>query len=177
MKELKGIKMKEYVKRFKLNDYSLFNEFYQKTCKQVYFTALGILKNHTHAEDIMQETFVAFLEKIDSVKENENILSYLTVIARNKSINEYNKGKRIESDQTKLETLSTESDFDNNGVESILSLLEDDEEREIIVYHLLIGYKFKEISAIIHKPLGTVLWKYNKAIKYLKTKKEIFYEQ
>ncbi len=168
--------MREYVKRFKLNDYSLFDEFYQKTSKQVYFTALGILKDRAKAEDVMQETFVVFLETIDSVKENDNVFAYLTVIARNKSINEYNKNKRIDFDHEKLQNVHAKSHFDDGGVEEILNLLVDEEDREIVVYHLILGYKFREIARIINKPLGTVLWKYNRALKWLKNKMEAFYE-
>lgn len=168
--------MKEYVKRFKVNDYSLFDEFYQKTSKQVYFTALAILKDRACAEDILQETFIAFLESIDNVKEGDNVFAYLTVIARNKSINEYNKNKRIDFDQDKLKNVHAKTDFDDGSVENILTFIEDDEEREIVVYHVIIGYKFKEIAKIMNKPLGTVLWKYNKVMKNLRKKTEAFYE-
>ena len=52
-----------------------------------------------------------------------------------------------------------------NQVKKILSLLNNEEDRELIVYHVILEYKFKEISMITNKPLGTVLWQYNKAIK------------
>jgi RNA polymerase sigma-70 factor (ECF subfamily) len=38
------------------------------------------------------------------------------------------------------------------------------EEREIVTLHLNAGLKFREIAEIIESPLGTVLWKYKKAI-------------
>ena len=36
--------------------------------------------------------------------------------------------------------------------------------------HVINDLKFREIAEIIHKPIGTVLWVYNKAIKKLKEK-------
>ena len=41
-------------------------------------------------------------------------------------------------------------------------------EKEIIIMHVINDLKFREISKILNKPLGTVLWIYNKAIKKMK---------
>ena len=46
----------------------------------------------------------------------------------------------------------------------------DNVSREIVVLHIINDLKFKEIAGIVNKPLGTVLWIYNKAIKELKKK-------
>ncbi|MFA6936431.1 MAG: sigma factor-like helix-turn-helix DNA-binding protein, partial [Bacilli bacterium] len=42
------------------------------------------------------------------------------------------------------------------------------EEREVVFLHINNDLKHREISKVINKPLGTVLWIYNKAIKKLK---------
>jgi RNA polymerase sigma-70 factor (ECF subfamily) len=44
----------------------------------------------------------------------------------------------------------------------------DDTSKEIVILHVINELKFKEIAKIVDKPLGTVLWIYNKAIKTLK---------
>ncbi len=48
----------------------------------------------------------------------------------------------------------------------------DDTAKEIVVQHVINELKFKEIAKIVNKPLGTVLWIYNKAMKDLKRKVE-----
>ena len=48
----------------------------------------------------------------------------------------------------------------------------DDVAKEIVVQHVINELKFKEIAKIVDKPLGTVLWIYNKAMKDLKRKVE-----
>ncbi len=50
-------------------------------------------------------------------------------------------------------------------------------EREIITYHVILEYTFKEIAKITDKPIGTVLWIYNKAIKTLRNRIGEIYEQ
>lgn len=164
------MKLGEFIEQFKLGDYSSFDQFYSLTNKQVYFTALSILKDKHLAEDITQETYVSFLNNIQQFDTKQNVYAYLTVIARNKSINVYNANKRVEFNDELLTNVSVGENLDVNGVEDILALLNDELSREIITYHVILGYKFHEISKIIKKPLGTVLWRYNKAMKELREK-------
>lgn len=166
----------EYVKMFQSDDYSRFNEFYKQTAKVVYFTALGILKNPALAEEIMQDTFVAFLDNIDKCRPNENVFAYISVIARNKSINYRKRASATVYGDDILDSMRSDYGVGEDGVNEILSLLESEEEREIVAYHVLIGYKFKEISLIMRKPLGTILWRYNKAMKTLREKAGTLYE-
>ena len=44
----------------------------------------------------------------------------------------------------------------------------DTEEREIVLLHIVSDMKFKTISEVVNKPLGTVLWIYQKALKKIK---------
>jgi RNA polymerase sigma-70 factor (ECF subfamily) len=170
------MKLDSFIEQFKINDYRRFDEFYALTSKNVYFTALGILKDKALAEDIMQETFVSFLENVENIRPNENVNAYLSVIARNKSINLYNKNKRVEYGEDNLINVKVDGNFDSGGVEEILNLLPNADDREIITYHVVLGYKFNEIAKILNKPLGTVFWKYNKAMKLLQTKVGELYE-
>ena len=46
-----------------------------------------------------------------------------------------------------------------------------EEEREVVVLHLVSGLKHREIAKMLDKPLSTILSKYNRAIAKLKTVK------
>ena len=139
------------------------------TSKQVYFTSLNILKNHALAEEITQDVYVKFLSEISSFKEYYNVFSYLTTISRNLSINVYNKNKKIINDEEIINfTKYDDSTIDDLNAQEILSLIEDTSSREIVVYHVIFEYTFLQISKIMKVPLGTILWKYNKTMKYLK---------
>lgn len=163
----------DYVNFFKQGDYTLFDEFYQLTHKKVYFTALAILKDKHTAEDITQDAYVAFLQSIASVSADKNAVSYLITIARNKSINHYNKSKRVVLGDDAMKNVPA-APADEAGPEEILNLLQDADSREIVTYHVIMGYKFNEIARLMQKPLGTVLWKYNKAMKSLREKVKVY---
>ena len=157
------------IKEFKNNNHSNFEKFYNLTSKQVYFTSLNILKNHTLAEEITQDVYVKFLSEISSFKEYYNVFSYLTTISRNLSINVYNKNKKIINDEEIINFAKyDDSTIDDLNAQEILSLIEETSSREIVVYHVIFEYTFLQISKIMKVPLGTILWKYNKTMKYLK---------
>ena len=163
-----------YIEEFKLNNYNHFKAFYNETVKQIYFTAYGILSSSDDADDIVQDTYISFLNNIDSFKIGTNIYAYLTTIARNKSINLYNKAKREVHNDDFLSYIPDENSkpkYESNAnIEAILGLLTNQIEREIVVYHVLLDYKFIDIAGIMNMKLGTVLWRYNKAMKLLKEK-------
>ena len=157
------------IKEFKNKNHSNFEKFYNLTSKQVYFTSLNILKNHALAEEITQDVYVKFLSEISSFKEYYNVFSSLTTISRNLSINVYNKNKKIINDEEIINFAKyDDSTIDDLNAQEILSLIEETSSREIVVYHVIFEYTFLQISKIMKVPLGTILWKYNKTMKYLK---------
>ena len=42
------------------------------------------------------------------------------------------------------------------------------QERQLVALHLSAGLTFREVTAIVERPLGTVLWQYRKAIEKLR---------
>ena len=42
------------------------------------------------------------------------------------------------------------------------------EERQLVALHLSAGLTFREVAAIVERPLGTVLWQYRKTIEKLR---------
>lgn len=164
----------KYILKFKNGDYTDFDEFYKKTSKQVYFSALSVLRDRGLAEDIMQETYISFLSSIQNINKSDNMLAYLCVIARNKSINRIKKDDKVLFNDEAMTTQKVDFSEGDSGFEEIISLLDDSEEREIITYHIVLGFKFREIAEILNKPLGTVLWKYNRSLAKLRKKADKF---
>jgi RNA polymerase sigma-70 factor, ECF subfamily len=160
---------KDIILQFKKKDYRSFDAFYAQTKKSVYFTILNILGDPNLTEDIMQEAYMMFLQKIDLVDPDKNIKAYLLTIARNLSINLYHKRKHeVLSDELVL-LVASEEEHDDPEVLEILNLL-DEAEREVITQRIINDLKFKDIARITNKPLGTVLWLYQKGIRTLREK-------
>lgn len=145
--------------------------FIIQTNKQLYVFIYDIIRNRQSSEDLLQETYMRFLNHIDKYKKNTNYFNFLVTIARNLAINEYHKQKRMVYDEEYIYSVKEESPTDVPDLFYLLDYL-NEKEREIVILHMIDNLKFKEIAKMKDKPLGTILWLYNKAIKKLKRKVE-----
>jgi RNA polymerase sigma-70 factor (ECF subfamily) len=161
----------EIIKELKQRNYQSFDVFYNLTKNQVFYAIINIVKDKSQAEDLMQDTYLKFLEKIDQYKDGNNPYAYLSRIARNLAINYYNQDKKIVYNDELIDQSDSlyESVEENEEIFKLLNILSDIE-KEVVTLHVINDLKFKEIASILKKPLGTVLWIYNKAIKKLKEK-------
>ena len=163
----------EIINEFRNANYTHFDEFYNETKKTVFFSILSIVKDTSAVDDLMQDTYVKFLENINKYS-HTNINAYLSTMAHNIAINYYNREKRLVHDEEIIDYQQAPQDDKDNKYQyvEVMQMLKelDDISREVVILHTINDLKFKEIAKIIDKPLGTVLWIYNKAIKDLKRK-------
>ncbi|UCF65045.1 MAG: sigma-70 family RNA polymerase sigma factor [bacterium] len=88
------------VKQAKIGDQAAFTELVELYSERIYNLALRILKNPDDAADILQETFLAVYEKIDSFDGRSNFFTWLYRIATNFALMKLRKEKRtIYTDQ------------------------------------------------------------------------------
>jgi RNA polymerase sigma-70 factor (ECF subfamily) len=122
-------------------------------------------QNRHLAEDILQDTFVAVYSSAKNFKFHKNPRAWLLAIARNKAISEIRALSR---------SVSMEGEFfdsekfsvpfaDGTGVESLLSDLSE-QDREIVILHVIYGFKHREIAKITKRPLGTITRRYKQSI-------------
>lgn len=161
----------EIIEELRVCNYSHFDFFYNETKKSVFFAIASIINNNLIIDDLIQDTYIKFLENIDKYQSKTNIKAYLSTIAHNIALNHYNREKRLIHDEELMDNIpDNNNDYDEIKVLEILDGLEQIE-KEIIILHVINDLKFKDISKIVDKPLGTVLWIYNKAMKELKRKR------
>ena len=163
--------LEDIIEEFRVGNYDSFDEFYHQTNKQLYVFIYDIIRNRQSSEDLLQETYMRFLNHIDKYKKNTNYFNFLVTIARNLAINEYHKQKRMVYDEEYIYSVKEESPTDVPDLFYLLDYL-NEKEREIVILHMIDNLKFKEIAKMKDKPLGTILWLYNKSIKKLKRKVE-----
>lgn len=162
--------------------YKLMNEFqegnedsfeiiYSVTSRRIFYTILAIVKDYHLAEDLMQETYIKIRENINKYKSYDKPLAWITIIAKNIALNEYKRRKKetpIDVDEN--EHLFSDYTIDSRSMVAVDSMLKtlDETERQIVILHSISAFKHIEIAKILDKPLGTVLWIYNRAMKKLK---------
>ncbi|MGM9971078.1 MAG: RNA polymerase sigma factor [Anaeroplasmataceae bacterium] len=159
----------------KNNELSYFDEFYNMTNQYIFYNIVKIVDSFEDAEDILQDTYIYFLNKINTISKNSSPVGYLLLTAKHKAIDFLRKQKRVVFSEDYI-NYNYHVDFNPNDNSLIKALKEklEKEDLEIIILHVIDGLTFKEISKLKDKPLGTILWKYNKIIKDLR--EELNYE-
>lgn len=152
----------------KLGDEKAFEFVYNETKRAVFYCAFSILKDKGLAEDIMQNTYIKVKQYCYSYQKGTKPMAWITTIARNLSINEHNKRKR-EVCTDFLENSHGEYSLSDNKLvlQAAFEHLKE-RERQLVIMHVLGGLKHRELAEIFSMPLGTVLFKYNLALKKLR---------
>ena len=146
-----------------------FDEFYELTKRGVFSVSYQILKSQDEAENVLQETYLQFLKKLPTLKSDQSILGYLMQTAKNLSLNIIKKNKR-RNYSFDMETVS-ETENDTGQDDTVMKVMREvlnSKEMEIVLMHSLYDMTHKEIAKQLGKPLGTITWAYNNAIKKLK---------
>ena len=160
------------IRRIAQGDREGLAALYELTRAAVYGFALSVVKNVDDAEDVTQDTYVKIYHAAGQYVSQGKPMAWVLTIARNLAtsrLREHARTAPLEGEQ--LERLAQQpavTQEDRLVLDSLLSLLGEDE-RQIVTLHALTGLKHREIAALLELPLATVLSKYHRAMKKLKT--------
>lgn len=153
-------------------DSKALDDLYELSYRPIFALLLSCTQNYQDAEDLLQETFIKIYQGARLYDPRGNPMAWMMKIARNLYLSSYRQksGKILED----FEELSNRIPFDNIShtedrllIETMFQVLKE-EERIIIVLHVIQGFKFREITDILNKPLGSVLSSYHRGLKKLK---------
>lgn len=147
--------------------------------KEIYRFALYLTDNPIAAEDLTQETFISAWTSADTYKAKSSIKTWLHRIAFNKFIDSRRELKRYNMllDGYGENRVKTSDGFDpmrkimtDEDLSSLYKAMHTLKESDYvcIVLHYIQGLSLKEAAKVLHKPVGTVKWRINQAIKRLK---------
>lgn len=150
---------------------SIFNELYDKYNNLVYSIAFSLLKDKENSEDITQLVFSKIWNMDLDNLPVKNEASWLYSLTKNETLNYIRKQKSTVTLDELYYINNEDKDIneliDTDSYNRIIARL-DKREQEIVSLKLLSNLTFKEISQILNEPIGTVKWRYYKAINILK---------
>ena len=153
-----------------------FSALYRLAARPVYAYALSVLKNPQDAEDVLQDTFLKIRSAAGTYVPHGKPMAWIMTITRNLCLMKFRRQKRLSV--YPLEETRREVDFslienveDRIVVQTALKILSE-EECQIIVLHAVTGWKHREIAGLLDLPLSTVLSKYRRGLKKLKSELE-----
>ncbi len=152
---------------------SAFEELYQRYSRRI-FSFLVSEVGRTWAEDLVQETFSRVLTSLHRYQPSGKFSAYVYRIARNLARDRQRRTYRdIPIDQLDGQAHPTakgmEMQLDIATVRSALKTLSL-EQRQVVLLREYVGLSFKEIAAVIERPLGTVLSQMHRAVNRLRTR-------
>lgn len=156
-------------------DTQAFEEIYQATYRQVYYTAFSFLKNEQNTLDVMQDTYITALTHLQQLENPERIVAWLNRIAVNKCKDFLMKKipEPVEENSIDTELLEENDNFlpesyvlNAEKRKIILTIMQ--EELSAVQYQTIILYYFDgmsvpEISACMECPEGTVKYRLSTA--------------
>lgn len=164
-----------YLEEFKNGNMTHFHTFYELTKKGVFYNILSLTKSYELSEDLLQDTYVKFLSSVKEIKTSKSVLGYLIMISKNTTLDYFKKKKEEQFEEyEEVESKDTYSLDKLILLEKMRDILKE-KEFNLILYHLIDELTFEEISLITKEPLGTLLFRYNTAIK--KIRRELKYEE
>ena len=146
---------------------------YEQTHTAVDGFALSILKNKEDAEDALHDTYIHIWKAAGSYTPAGKPLDWIFTITRNLArmrLREQTRTVAVSPDDCQnmfVEEPAVDHE-DRIILASLLGTLSD-EERQIVVLHAMTGLKHREIADLLGLALPTVLSKYSRALKKLRT--------
>lgn len=153
-------------------DKEAFSELYQKTSDAVYGLSLSVLRRKEDAEDVMHDAYLRIYREAPKYRKEGKPLAWIFTIVRNMCLNRIRDARDTSGEIPDAADPADEIGraTDRMVLGAAMRVLAEDE-REIVVLHALTGLRHKEIADALGMPQGTVLSKYNRALK--KMRKEI----
>lgn len=166
--------IEHYISKIGKGDGEALAKVYEMTRVAVYGFALSILKNRYDAEDVLQETYIRLYQSASTYQAKGKPMAYLFIIAKNLCLMKIRSSKKtIDIEEWEWDDMlmqQPEVTIEDKIVLDAARAVLSSEENQIVMLHTTTGLKHREIADLLHLPLATVLSKYHRAIKKLKTK-------
>lgn len=173
----------ELIRRLQMGELAAFDTLFERHATRLLAYINGILQDKGLAEDVVQEAFVLLVRHIGRIRPEAGVAPWLFRVARNRAY-DLLRHRRFESVEEEPRQRSDrawaapEAECDPatalldketqvqimNGL-NLLSL----RDREVLMLRFYAGLDFKEMAAVLRRPLGTVLWQVHNALRRLKT--------
>lgn len=166
---MKGTELERLAVKIKSGDEQAFERLYELMKKGVFSFIYSMTNNYHSAEDLMQDTFIKAKQNIRFYERKGSFSAWVLQIAKNITLNYIKRESRscFLDEESYARMADERSDFTTPTIDAVKQILPEDEYKIVMLF--VVGeFKHKEIAELLDLPLGTVTWKYSKAIKSVK---------
>lgn len=158
----------------------LFNQLYNPIHEKfVGYCNIKLRNNHDIVNDIINDTVLVAIQKVEKIQHPDKFLSYLIGIANNLIRNHYRKIK-MDYMHSVPDQMGDDYVEKKDNIQLLYSLLDQlqSREREAIILHEIAGFKIKEIKGIqggTESGVKVRLMRARRKLKEIVEKKETLY--
>ena len=169
----------ECMSRISRGDTTALKDIYDAYARYIYYLVLPLTGSREDAQDITSDVFIRIWKAAGSFKGKEGHRGWIAAIARNHAIDYLRKRSREVAGG--LEEIGELSDAQlREGEPDEYSRLVSDltvsqvldrlspSEREIVHLKIIGEMTFQEIASVLQIPMGTVTWRYRRAMEKLR---------
>lgn len=168
-----------YLEEIALGNKDSLMKLYNLTRTSVFGFAFSILQNVSDSEDVTQDVYVNIYKYASMYNRMNKPMAWILRITRNLCLEHIRKDKKHShsslDDIDKVISVN-DSHYDKLFVKTILEEL-NDVEKQIITLVAIEGYKFHEIATLLDMKLSSVLSKYHRAVKRIRSKYKEAYDE
>jgi len=169
---------RELIRLYERGNEEAFREFYSRHRRVLFVYLLSLVRSRETAEELLQDTFCAFLQGLGRLNGSVDLRPYLVRTARNRAIDHLRKSRR---DAAALESRAEDSLFKARGrdgsergglidPEEVSRLLQrlPEEQREAVILRVFAGMTFREIAELAGCPEASVVSRYRYGLEKLR---------
>jgi len=162
--------LEAYLDELLEKDEQAFQYVYEQTKHSVYAIIRSIVRDQSTTEDLMQDTYLKMMQKLNTYQRGRNFNAWLTQIAKNLAYDQLRRTKHvILVDLNESPTLfesTPQADPTPLDFDGMLETLPEDE-RTIVMMKIIADQPFSDIARLLGKSVGSVHALYKKAITKL----------
>ncbi len=154
-------------------DRAALERLYGALRQPVFLLAFTLSRDEEIAKDVMQDTFVALCGSAGRFCPRGAGRAYVLGVARRLTLQRIAERARTPlfadgeiPEQAEADAFTARIEGQAYAAQLLAAL--DERERDIVILHVLVGLKHREIAAALHLPLGTVCRAYREAVAKLR---------
>lgn len=171
----------ELVREMQAGGSRAFGALFERYRAPLFGYILGMLRDRALAEDVVQDAFLRLARQRDRIDPRRGVKAWLFRVARNRAIDIMRKRRpEIVSAEIAAGDGGAESQIDrtapSEGLEreeirrDVRQMLDNlpPREKDVLMLHYFGDLTFREVAAVVKRPLGTVLWQSRRALERLR---------
>lgn len=165
--------LEDLIQRTGRGDMKAFGELYELCSRSVFAYALSVLRKPEPAGDVVQDAFLRIWHSAPSYTPQGRPMAWVLRIVRNLCLDELRRSAVFSAVEDDAEPADTSVSFDEDAVQraylqSLLTNVLTDEEREIVRLRIYGDLSHSEIAQVLGLSAVVVRWKYAYALKKLR---------